>query len=239
MTRLHTDTSRGRRARLPAREPDRPRRVPRHGLGRPGHRRHRDRLGPAGPAERARRRPRRPDRGRPAGAPDPPGAAVRPRRRVSDTTRLDLELVRRGLARSRGHARALIDAGDVSIDGKPAAKPATPVGHGDAHRGARGGAALGEPRGIQARGRPGGLRARRDSRWRASAASTSARRPAGSPRCCCTTAPRTWSRSTSGTASWCPSWPHDPRVTDRSRTTVRGLAARRHRGSRSTCSSPT
>ena len=50
---------------------------------------------------------------------------------MSDATRLDLELVRRGLARSRGHARGLIDAGDVSIDGKPAAKPATTVGHGD------------------------------------------------------------------------------------------------------------
>ena len=50
---------------------------------------------------------------------------------MSDTTRLDLELVRRGLARSRGHARGLIDSGDVSIDGKPAAKAATPVGHGD------------------------------------------------------------------------------------------------------------
>lgn len=47
---------------------------------------------------------------------------------MSDPARLDLELVRRGLARSRGHARALIDAGDVSIGGKPAAKPATPVG---------------------------------------------------------------------------------------------------------------
>lgn len=46
---------------------------------------------------------------------------------MSDPARLDLELVRRGLARSRGHARALIDAGDVSIGGKPAAKPATPV----------------------------------------------------------------------------------------------------------------
>ncbi|NYG08256.1 23S rRNA (cytidine1920-2'-O)/16S rRNA (cytidine1409-2'-O)-methyltransferase [Phycicoccus badiiscoriae] len=49
---------------------------------------------------------------------------------MSDATRLDLELVRRGLARSRGHARALIDAGDVSIDGASAAKPATLVGPG-------------------------------------------------------------------------------------------------------------
>ncbi|WP_457255552.1 TlyA family RNA methyltransferase [Pedococcus sp. P5_B7] len=47
-----------------------------------------------------------------------------------DTARLDLELVRRGLARSRGHARTLVDAGDVSIDGKPAAKPSIPVAPG-------------------------------------------------------------------------------------------------------------
>jgi 23S rRNA (cytidine1920-2'-O)/16S rRNA (cytidine1409-2'-O)-methyltransferase len=47
-----------------------------------------------------------------------------------DTARLDLELVRRGLARSRGHARALIEAGDVSVDGKPAAKPSVPVAQG-------------------------------------------------------------------------------------------------------------
>ncbi|WP_235543666.1 TlyA family RNA methyltransferase [Phycicoccus sp. Soil803] len=44
-----------------------------------------------------------------------------------DPVRLDLELVRRGLARSRGHARALVDAGDVTVDGKPASKPSLPV----------------------------------------------------------------------------------------------------------------
>ena len=44
-----------------------------------------------------------------------------------DSTRLDVELVRRGLARSRGQARALIEAGAVSVDGKPAAKPSVPV----------------------------------------------------------------------------------------------------------------
>jgi 23S rRNA (cytidine1920-2'-O)/16S rRNA (cytidine1409-2'-O)-methyltransferase len=47
---------------------------------------------------------------------------------VSQPARLDLELVRRGLARSRGHARSLIDAGDVSVDGRTAGKPATLVG---------------------------------------------------------------------------------------------------------------
>ena len=42
--------------------------------------------------------------------------------------RLDAELVRRGLARSRGHAAELIDAGRVQVAGAVARKPATAVG---------------------------------------------------------------------------------------------------------------
>ncbi len=41
--------------------------------------------------------------------------------------RVDAELVRRGLARSRQQAAELIDAGLVTIDGMPAVKPATAV----------------------------------------------------------------------------------------------------------------
>ena len=41
--------------------------------------------------------------------------------------RVDAELVRRGLARSRQQAAELIDAGRVTINGMPAAKPATAV----------------------------------------------------------------------------------------------------------------
>jgi 23S rRNA (cytidine1920-2'-O)/16S rRNA (cytidine1409-2'-O)-methyltransferase len=41
--------------------------------------------------------------------------------------RVDAELVRRGLARSRQQAAELIGAGRVRIDGMPAAKPATTV----------------------------------------------------------------------------------------------------------------
>jgi 23S rRNA (cytidine1920-2'-O)/16S rRNA (cytidine1409-2'-O)-methyltransferase len=41
--------------------------------------------------------------------------------------RVDAELVRRGLARSRQQAAERIDAGRVSIDGMPASKPATAV----------------------------------------------------------------------------------------------------------------
>ena len=42
-------------------------------------------------------------------------------------SRLDAELVRRGLARSREHAVALIAEGRVDVGGRPAAKPATGV----------------------------------------------------------------------------------------------------------------
>src|ERR1700710_1718284 len=42
-------------------------------------------------------------------------------------SRVDAELVRRGLARSRQQAAELIGAGRVRIDGMPAAKPATAV----------------------------------------------------------------------------------------------------------------
>lgn len=42
--------------------------------------------------------------------------------------RLDAELVRRGLAKSRTHATELIAAGRVTVGGSPASKPATVVG---------------------------------------------------------------------------------------------------------------
>ncbi|MEO5831990.1 MAG: TlyA family RNA methyltransferase [Nakamurella sp.] len=45
--------------------------------------------------------------------------------------RLDAELVRRGLARSREHAAELVHAGRVTIGGQPAAKPATAVSAAD------------------------------------------------------------------------------------------------------------
>ena len=46
---------------------------------------------------------------------------------VTRRTRVDAELVRRGLARSRQQAAELIGAGRVRIDGMPAVKPATAV----------------------------------------------------------------------------------------------------------------
>src|SRR5690554_530314 len=42
--------------------------------------------------------------------------------------RLDVTLVRSGLARSRGHAAELVDAGRVRVDGTPARKVSIPVG---------------------------------------------------------------------------------------------------------------
>ncbi len=47
---------------------------------------------------------------------------------MTTRVRLDAELVRRGLARSREQAAELISAGRVSVGGQPAAKPATQVG---------------------------------------------------------------------------------------------------------------
>ncbi|WP_017593648.1 TlyA family RNA methyltransferase [Nocardiopsis potens] len=47
---------------------------------------------------------------------------------MAKRSRLDAELVRRGLARSRGHAAELIDGGHVAVAGMTAGKAATQVG---------------------------------------------------------------------------------------------------------------
>nr|WP_222437375.1 TlyA family RNA methyltransferase [Quadrisphaera sp. RL12-1S] len=95
------------------------------------HRRRRCRRRPGTAARRRRCSGGRPPGGlaRPlAGA---PGAARPPgRRRVSPVARrqrLDAELVRRGLARSREHAGELVAAGRVTVGGAVASKPATQV----------------------------------------------------------------------------------------------------------------
>jgi 23S rRNA (cytidine1920-2'-O)/16S rRNA (cytidine1409-2'-O)-methyltransferase len=51
---------------------------------------------------------------------------------VTRRARLDAELVRRGLARSREHAAALVAAGQVSVPGRTTVKAATQVELGDA-----------------------------------------------------------------------------------------------------------
>jgi 23S rRNA (cytidine1920-2'-O)/16S rRNA (cytidine1409-2'-O)-methyltransferase len=49
---------------------------------------------------------------------------------VATKARLDVVLVNRGLAPSRERARALILAGQVTVDGQPASKAGTPIGAG-------------------------------------------------------------------------------------------------------------
>ena len=106
---------------------------------------------------------------------------------MSRRLRLDAELVRRGMARSRDHAVELVDAGRVTVAGQRATKPATqvdgaaalhvqPVTDGDDYvsRGAH-----------KLIGALDGLRPVRAVRCRAGAVSTRARRPEASPRCCC------------------------------------------------------
>jgi 23S rRNA (cytidine1920-2'-O)/16S rRNA (cytidine1409-2'-O)-methyltransferase len=51
---------------------------------------------------------------------------------VSRRARLDAELVRRGLARSREHAASLVAAGQVRVPGRATVKPATQVDAGEA-----------------------------------------------------------------------------------------------------------
>lgn len=56
-----------------------------------------------------------------------PGAATAACEAMSRRVRLDAELVRRGLARSRDHAATLIGDGSVTVGGQTASKPATQV----------------------------------------------------------------------------------------------------------------
>ena len=236
-------TGRGGRARLAAREPaptGPSRSAP--GLGDQRDRRHRHRRRPAGP-----RRGARPTtstrRSRPASAVHRTLQA-----RLSDLggderspPTLDAELVRRGLARSRGAGprprRA--PATSPSTAGRPPS-PRTPVGAGRHLDGRRGRAAVGgraayklvaalETFGPHGPRRSTGRRCldvgRVDRRLHPGAARTAG--------------PRTSSRSTSATASSCREVADDPRVDERRGTTVRGPAPPTTSGDRSTSSSPT
>ena len=136
--------------------------------------------------------------------------------------RLDTELVRRGLARSREQAAELIAAGRVAVGGQTAAKAATQVGQDAA-------ITIAEP----ARARTTRLAAATSwrARWPPSptwpspggAAWTRARRPAASPTCCSGPGRRRWSRSTSDTASWPGRCAMTRRVTVLDRVNVRQL----------------
>ena len=104
-------------------------------------------------------------------------------------TRLDAELVRRGLARSREHASQLIADGRVTVRGTsranppPASRPTRPswsaIVDDDPDWASRGAHKL-----------VGALDAVRRLTRGAAAASTPARPPAASPTCCCAAAPR-------------------------------------------------
>ena len=63
-----------------------------------------------------------------AESPEPKAVVKTPR------TRLDVALVERGLAPSRERARALVLAGQVTVDGHVVSKAGTPVAAGRAHR---------------------------------------------------------------------------------------------------------
>ena len=102
--------------------------------------------------------------------------------------RLDAELVRRGLARSREHAAELIDRRPGhGVGRRPPTKPATAVTTDVAIvvRRGPGPTRVRLPRRAQARRRAGRVRAARARAWPGDAASTPAPRPAGSPTCCC------------------------------------------------------
>src|SRR5699024_3469768 len=76
----------------------------------------------AGPAARAQRRQRL---DRTAAHPARPCAGAR---RPVNGDRLDVALLAAGLARSRSHARRIIEEGRARVDGRAAAKPSAPVG---------------------------------------------------------------------------------------------------------------
>lgn len=59
-------------------------------------------------------------------AADEPPATATPA--TATPVRLDVELVRRGFARSRGQARELVVSGVVEVDGRPALKPGLAIG---------------------------------------------------------------------------------------------------------------
>ncbi|GAB3903038.1 hypothetical protein GCM10029964_094390 [Kibdelosporangium lantanae] len=114
--------------------------------------------------------------------------------------RLDAELVRRGLARSREHASQLITDGHVTVRGVVAQKPATAV-ETDAAVVVRedvdeGWASRGAHKLI-------GALAAFDVPVKESVAWTRARPPAASRMCCCATEPsRSWPRMW-GVGCWC------------------------------------
>ena len=140
--------------------------------------------------------------------------------------RLDAELVRRGLARSREQAAELIAAGRVRWRAQAAGKPATQVGRTPpiTVRAAERGAGLRVPRRPQAGRRAGRLPGA--ARSPAAAAWTRARPPAASPTCCCAPGPAHVVAVDVGYGQLAWALRTDPRVTVLDRVNVREPAAR-------------
>ena len=114
--------------------------------------------------------------------PSPPSTACRA---VVRRARLDAELVRRGLARSREQAAELVAAGRVQVAGRTATKPAT--GGRRRHAGAGRRPTRTDPSYVSRGGHKlaGALDAFAGAGRGPARASTPAPPPAGSPTCCC------------------------------------------------------
>ncbi len=93
----------------------------------------------------------------PGGGRSPKPGARSPR--VVARTRLDQLVVERGLAPSRERARALILAGQVTVDGQPVTKAGAQVEHAGRRRAARARSSVRRPRRPQARARARHVRA--------------------------------------------------------------------------------
>ena len=129
----------------------------------------------------------------PSDRPGERGSGTRRRRRraaVTRRARLDAELVRRGLARSREQAQELVAAGQVRVPGRTTVKPATQVTPAEPivveeprRRGATSPAAGTSSRARWTPSSRTGSRSPAGGRW------TPARRPAASPTCCCAGVP--------------------------------------------------
>ena len=155
------------------------------------------------------------------------------------TARLDAELVRRGLVRSRAQARELVTRGAVLVDGATATKPSTPVSAANAIVLAEepdrwvGRAAYKLLEAFGCSGRPA-------SRSSASAASTSGRAPAGSPRCCSSAGAAHVTALDVGHDQLVPEVGRATRgSTSAPGTNIRDVRPRRPRSAASTSSSPT
>ena len=149
--------------------------------------------------------------------------------------RVDAELVRRGLARSRQQAAELIGAGRVTHQRDACGQACDGGLDGRDADGRRGRTHLGVREEPTSSSAPSTHSA---CRWRTSAAWTRAPPPAASPRCCSIAGPAKWSPSTSDTGSWHGRCGPMTRVTVLERTNVRELTrgidrrSRRHGGGR-------